>query len=46
LLFLDHTLAVNDVRLAVWLATREGQIELVEWRDERALGSQEEEERE
>jgi hypothetical protein len=43
LLFLDHTLAVNDVRVAIWVATRQGEIALTEWRDERALGRQEEE---
>ena len=40
-LFLDHTLAVNDVRIAVTLAATQKGFELTKWIDESTLKSQE-----
>ena len=37
LLFLEHTLAINDFRIAVTLAVRSGSHRIISWRDERSL---------
>jgi hypothetical protein len=39
LLFLDHTLAINDLRLNIEVAVRQGGHRLMEWIDERTLKS-------
>jgi len=41
LLFLQHTLAINDFRIAITLASRHGAHEILRWLDERSLGEDE-----